>query len=698
MSQSMMDDPQKQENIYKRQFAVRLNIFFFSTFIVFTVLIVRLAILQFVEGPTLKEQEASIATKSVAIPPIRGTIYDASGQKIAYSTSTQSLYFTLDKDYSKPENEPEVQKISKKLEQIFKTYGDPKEAMTQQQIIDAMDIHYRKNYGYTPRRIKSGLTDREIAYFLEHKDDMPGFDIVEESIRHYDTDRVAVQTVGYLKKFNSVIDPKYGLDFYKSKVNETDPQKQYLGNEDVGYDGIEYMFQDQLRGIKGLKTFPVNSKNQISGPMKITPPQKGDDVWLTINKNVQLATQKAIMDQLKYLQTTSNPVVRAPNAKTGFAVAMEVKTGNIVAMASMPDYDSNIWAQGPMSSEQLKEIAPFYPNGTIREVYQSYGSKEESYKHPSSTVLLGSTMKPLSVLIGLNEGLFTTTTTYYDRGFAQFGKAGHETKVNNSHHHAYGPIDPAAAIEHSSNAFMVDMVGKRLYNKYGSKGIEVWDKYMEQFGLGVSTQSGLPGEATGLKEYLHEAKSGSAQSALAFAAFGQQGKYTTLQLAQYVNTLANRGARLKPNLVSKVTDPQGNVVESFGRTVLNTVKFDKSYWDEITTGMNSSVQGFEGFPYDFARKTGTSQQLVGGKLVENGVLIAFAPRKNPVLAVAVVVPEGGFGANSAAPIARKIFDAYDEYVGLTGTPKIKQQTNNASSNSTAAIAASQAGVRKTAGH
>ncbi|GJM72731.1 hypothetical protein HMSSN036_49470 [Paenibacillus macerans] len=223
---------------------------------------------------------------------------------------------------------------------------------------------------------------------------------------------------------------------------------------------------------------------------------------------------------------------------------------------------------------------------------------------------------------------------------------------------------------------MVNMVGERLYNKYRAKGIDVWDSYMKQFGLGVSTGVDLPQEYLGKLEYMNDKE--TALSRLAYASFGQQGKYTTLQLAQYTATLATRGKRMEPHLVSKITDSAGNVVQEFAPKVLNEVKFNNAYWKEVIAGMSTDVNfAFSGFPYDFARKTGTSEQWGAGRNRDNGVFIAFAPRENPKLAVAVVIPEGGFGAYSAAPVARKIFDAYDQEYGLDGVPKKakNQQTN-----------------------
>jgi penicillin-binding protein 2 len=141
--------------------------------------------------------------------------------------------------------------------------------------------------------------------------------------------------------------------------------------------------------------------------------------------------------------------------------------------------------------------------------------------------------------------------------------------------------------------------------------------------------------------------------------------------------LANRGKRLKPQFVNEIRDADGNLLQSYKTEILNEVHYDEAYWKEIELGMSKvNVRGFDDFPYEFNRKTGTSQQQVAKRMAENAVFIAYAPAKNPKLAVAVVVPDGGFGGYGAAPIARKIFDAYDDYVGLTGVPKKPEAATN----------------------
>ncbi|MCC3374664.1 penicillin-binding protein 2 [Cohnella sp. REN36] len=653
----------KKKEIRKRiHFSFRLNVFFMITFLLFTLLIVRLAYLQFVEGPTFQERKDRLTTAGLPIPPIRGNIYDSMGQPIAFSVSTQSLYYTLKSGTLKEDG----QALAKRLVDVFDKYGDAKDKLTPDEVYQKMDFDGRTHWPYEQRRLKVGLTELEIAFLSEHRDEFPGIELVEESIRQYSEDRVAVQLVGYMNKMKGA---KENMDFYK-KINENqdDPGLKYLATEDVGYDGIELMYQNELRGRNGYKSYQVNRDSRIVGDEKLTKPVKGDNVYLTINRNVQLTAQQAIMDQIETTRKSTVKTLKDAQPTTGYAVAMEVDTGKVVAMASMPDYDSNIWQGGIKTTEEYQAISPFIGNGAIREVFPPYDDPKERAQHPTSLVPLGSTQKPLTILTGLAEGLITPNTRWPDPGYFPFGAKGHETEVQNAGRAANGVLTPMTAIAKSSNAFMAANVGNKLYMRSGKKGVEIWDSYMKQFGLGVKTGSGLPKESPGFIEYLTSAERESPQSALIYASFGQQGKYTALQLAQYASTLASRGKRMKPQLVDHLTDSDGNVVSSFQPEVLNTIKLPSAYWSIIEDGMDRvGVQGFEGVNYSFRRKTGTSQQQGVGKrkFVENAVFIAYAPADKPKLAVAVVVPDGGYGGWGAAPIARKIFDAYDAEIGLT---------------------------------
>lgn len=658
--------------------SLRINLFFFGTFFIFVIMMIRLAGLQFVESPELSEVEASRETKDVPLAAIRGTIHAAGGEDIAHSTPIQSLFVTLTQEYTAKvknkktglyeptaEAKANTKALAAGLSSVFEQYGDPSaKKLLKEDILLLLDLDYKKSLGYVPRKIKTGLTMKEVAHLMENRQRYPGVSVVEESIRHYEKDTVAVQTVGYMKQFRFTEDYNVYKNIRSSmKQTDADPGLSYREDEFVGIYGLEQQYQRELRGKNGYQTLSVNAQNMAEKVISLVPPVKGNDIWMTINKKVQMRTEQAIKDQLNWLHR--NPVQGKlhKDALTGYAVAMEVDTGNVVAMANMPDYDTNVWNAERLPPEVWTKIEGYYQNGTINDI--SSGVSGNGLK---SLIYLGSTIKPLSVLIGLEEGLFTTGDTYMDKGIAYFGKD-NSSSVRNSSGHVLGPLSPAKAIQESSNAFMVEWVGNALYKKYPGEGIAIWDKYMKAFGLGVSTQSGLPGESAGVADYLDPKKAGSTQAALVHASFGQKGKYTALQLAQYTATLANEGVRIKPQLVSKITDPDGKTVKQFGREVLDSISFHPSYWKEIKRGMNTKVKAFDGFPYDFARKTGTSEMEAFGATRDNGVFIAYAPREHPKLAVAVIIPEGGFGANSAAPVARQIFEAYDQEYGLDGVPK-----------------------------
>jgi penicillin-binding protein 2 len=665
-----MDDPHKEATNKRRHYTFRVNLIFLITFFLFSILIVRLAILQFVEGKQLSAMEADKGKMDTPIAPIRGNIFDSNGYPLAFTSSTQSLYFRMETDQKKDD----VIAMAQSLEAIFKKYGDPNHsALSAADIIKEMDVGYDldkktttpPSYSFVPRRIKSGLSKDEIAYILERRDELKWIEIMEESIRTYDTSPIAAQLIGYMRPFSRAREPKSGLDFYKNKDNTAG----YLDTEDVGFDGIELMYQDELRGKNGMKTYPVNASQKIIGKVSIEAPKKGNNLFLTINKDVQEVAEQAITDQLvaaKSSAARSSSYGYAPNAKAGYAVAMEVKTGRIVAMASMPDYDPNVW-NGGISSDNYQQIQPFINNGTITNAYPDY-PQDELKNHPTSIVYVGSIIKPLSVLIGLNEGLFGVDTPYNDTGEFSYGKD-NSSKLTNSDRASYGWINASDAIWHSSNTFMSAMVGNPLSQRPGGKAADIWESYLNKFGLGVPTGIGLPRESAGMSEFKTNTKE-SLQSRMVFASWGQNEKYTTMQMAQYAATLANRGKKLKPLLVDKVETYEGNPVNKTDPVVMEETAFPNQYWDTVFKGMSKvNVQGFNGFPYTFARKTGTSTQSVGGKLIDNAVFIAFAPIEDPKLAIAVVVPEGGFGSWNAAPIARKIFDAYDQYYGLDGVPK-----------------------------
>lgn len=230
--------------------------------------------------------ETSRDTKNVPLAAIRGNIRAAGGEPIAYSTSVQSLYITLTKEYTAkvtdkvtgetvltPEAQAQSDALAAKLVKDFSAYGDPNaEKLTEKDIIDSLDLYFRKYSGFMARRIKAGLTSQEVAYFMEHKSEYPGLEIVEESNRHYDKESVAAQTVGYIKPFKS----SNSLNIYKNIQNamkqlDADPGLTYKDDEFVGFDGLELQYQRELRGKNGYQVISVSPQNMAEKVEAVVP-------------------------------------------------------------------------------------------------------------------------------------------------------------------------------------------------------------------------------------------------------------------------------------------------------------------------------------------------------------------------------------------------------------------------------------------
>ncbi|GED12601.1 penicillin-binding protein 2 [Aneurinibacillus migulanus] len=674
-----MYDMEKKENERRKQIFVRLNFLLVLVFSVFAVVIFRLAYVQIVKGETYIQEASSKSDKKVPIPALRGSIYDKHGNLIVYSRASFVAVFQEENGMKKAD----FVSLATRLSTILK-------GTTKEDLLKKMDVGYhykngeiaqvpRQTQKFLEKDLKYDLSKEEIAYLAEHRTELKGISVVTKPIRKYDSKHVAVQAIGYVRPFN--VADNQNIEFYRQRKDS------YLPNQMVGYDGIERSYEEVLRGENGYRIYQINSRQAILGQIAETPPKNGHNLYLTIDQRVQMETRDFIKNFLPKLRATGR---NASYAKTAYAVAMEVKTGKIVAMVSYPEYDPNIWTSNP-DQETYEANQYSFTNGTIRSAPYDVRPKTgkaaqlETYKHPASLVPAGSVIKPATVLMGLSEG--TAPYYYSDRGAYQYGGAG--DIIRNDSGHSYGALTPQTAIEKSSNTYMA-LVGHNLAKKYKKNAVPIMQKYMHAFGLGIKTGVDLPNESAGGEDFLVMNKKYGPVAAMVQASFGQQGRYTAMQLAQYTATVANKGVRMKPQLVDRIVDINGNVVRPFKPEVLSVLKESDSYWNIVHQGMarvassGTARNAFAGFPYRVAAKTGTSQQDIyvpdsvdfskkvnwrKYKEINNGVFVSFAPVDNPKLAVAVIVPEGGYGGPSAGIIARAIYDSYEKHVGLDPTDK-----------------------------
>jgi penicillin-binding protein 2 len=636
----------------------RLHILWFIVVLLFVAVILRLGWIQLGSGEKYQLLAEQNNFKKIPIVASRGQIFDRNGTELV---GNQSLFAAM---YIEPDISKE-QKLQT-AKNLANTLG-----MTVSEVLDAMDVGLdekgntvmRKQPPYYPKSIKDQLSEKEIVKISENPDLFPGVNIFSQPLRKYRTDTFAVQTIGYVRPFAGA---KSSLSRYKDAAEKKD-QGGYLDWEQVGIDGLEYTYQDELRGKNGYRLVRVNSRGKLVEVLKEVYPKSGNHLYLTLDEKMQLDAETFIEQHLRHLRTTSGKD-RAPYAKNAYAVAMEVKTGKIRAMVSYPDYDPGIWNQ-KVSQKDYQNLSYVMRNGTITEApYDARGAanpEKEMQKHPLSVLPPGSTFKPLMVWMGLEKGLISPNTHWADPGKYYYAKA--TPPVRNSGGHNYGMLTPEKALQKSSNTFMA-WLGTRWYWKEKTEAVREFRELTHRFGLGVKTGVPLKGEQDGSEDYLVTAEKFSGLGAMALSSFGQAQRYTTMQLTQYAATLANKGKRMKPQLVEKVVNPHTRETKETKPEVLNQTDIKPEHWQTVVNGMvkvtksGGTASGLFGhLPFDVAAKTGTSEQDIPGRgRVENSVFIAFAPADDPEIAVAVVVPEGGYGAVAAGPIAERLITSYYE--------------------------------------
>lgn len=264
--------------------------------------------------------------------------------------------------------------------------------------------------------MKRDLSPEELAYIAEHRSELPGISAVTRPVRVYASEQVAVQAIGYVRPF--YVADQLGLDFYREQKDA------YLPNQMVGLDGVERSYEEALRGKNGCRLYLVGADQTALHQVQEVPPQPGYDVHVTIDQRVQLEIRDYIKEFLPKLRRT---IPDAANAKGAYAVAMEVKTGKVVAMVSYPEYDPNVWVDGP-DQATYEQIQYAVTNGTIREAPYDVRPKtgeaavQENYKHPKSIVPAGSVVKPLTVMMGLSEQLIDPHDQCLIRAFTTTAK------------------------------------------------------------------------------------------------------------------------------------------------------------------------------------------------------------------------------------------------------------------------------------
>jgi len=490
---------------------------------------------------------------------------------------------------------------------------------------------YNRAKTYSPRIpsvFLAQFSKSDYAYLQEKMHNFKGFYIQKRSLREYPI-KSAPNVLGYLGEVNE--------DFLEKN-------SYYQLGEIIGVDGIEKQYEDVLRGVKGVKFIQKNRFNKEIGPFKEgkydTLPIIGKDLTITLDTKLQQYGERLMQN------------------KKGGIVAIEPSTGEILSLVSTPTYDPNRMV-GRIRSKNSVELfgdsinKPAYDRGLLAQ-------------YPP-----GSPFKIINALVALQEGVIDENTPFYCYGGYKYGRSIHNFMA--CHCGVYGaPIKLDRGIYKSCNAYFANVYRKTI-EKYGNaaKGTDVWNKHVESFGLGNFLGYDLPAGTKGLvpdsKFYNRYYPAGSWRAPTIISNAIGQGEVLTspIQLANMTAAIANKGYYYTPHILKKIGQKP---IEIEKYTKPNYTTIDPKYFDPIIEGMynvfeKGTAQGSKVKGLKIAGKTGTAENFwsVNGRKIQftdHSVFIAFAPKDDPKIAIAVFVENGYWGSRWAGPIATLMIEKY----------------------------------------
>lgn len=581
----------------------RLEVLSLVIVFIFVALVSRLGYLQMAQGQYYGSLADGNRIRLIPIMAPRGVFYDRNGVMLVSNRPgfTVSLL---------PINGPVPDEVMGKLADIL--------GMKAEEVKAKLSQH---TGSFEPIRVKTDVGPDIVTKIEERRSELPGVVIEIQPLRNYVNNELGAHVFGYVSEINDVELEKRKADGYKA-------------GDIVGKFGLEKVYDKEIRGTDGGNQVEVDVNGRPVQVLGKKEPIPGHNLVLTIDYRVQKAAEVAIDEQLTYLQTKTE----FTKAKAAAAVVLNPKTGEILAMVSRPTFNPNLF-NGGISSKDWKALNE-NPNHPM-------DNKAISGEYPP-----GSTFKIITGAAALELGKVTAEEKILDTGTHWIIPKG------NASGEALGWINFKEALSKSDNVYFYEM-GNRL-------GIDNLEKYARMFGLGAVTGINLPGESEGLvanRRYKEKVYEEDWYLSETFdAAIGQGFQLATpLQMAMIIGEVANGGHRYKPNLVSKVTGPNGEVIKTFTPEEVGKVEISEATLNLIRESLREVAQeggtaaaAFQDFPITIAGKTGTAENPHGS---DHGWFVAYGPYEDPRVAVAVIVEQGGFGASSAVPIAKKIMEA-----------------------------------------
>ncbi len=617
LSSPELKNPERELYYFRRRLTIAATLIL----VVFGGLLARFVDLQVIQHRHYQTLAESNRIAIVPIVPNRGVITDRNGVVLAQSYSAYTLEVTPSR----------VRNLDETIDGLAGLVDiQPRDRKRFKRLLEES-----KNLESVP--LRNRLSDEEVARFAVNRYRFPGVEIKARLFRQYPFGEMASHVIGYIGRIN---------DRDVERIEEWRETANYKGSDYLGKSGLELSYERELHGTTGVEEVEVDAAGRAVRTLSRTLPTSGNNLKLSLDIRLQQAAETAF------------------GTHRGAMVALDPSTGEVLALVSKPGFDPNLFVDGidPASWDALND-SPDKPllNRPLRGAYPP-----------------GSTIKPFLALSALTSGKRTATQVIFDPGYYQLAGSTHRFRDDKPEGHGY--VDMTKSIIVSCDTY--------YYMLAGETDIDVTHDFLAQFGFGSKTGIDIEGELPGVlpsrewkrerfsgKNYREEQRKWYLGDSIS-AGIGQgYNAFTPMQQAEAIATIANDGVGIQPHLVKTIEDIKTGAVREMPSPVSHTLAVkpeDLALVKNALVGVpreGTSARAFVGAPYVSAGKTGTAQlfSLKGEKyqpghlderLRDHAWYLAYAPADHPRIALAVLVENGGFGAQAAAPVARAVLDYY----------------------------------------
>jgi penicillin-binding protein 2 len=577
-------------------------------------LLLRLVNLQIVRHDQLFEQAEDNRTAIVPTVPIRGLILDRNGIVLASNYSAYTLEVT-------PAKTDNLEQLIDELSLVVAI--GPKDRKRFRKLVE-------ESKGFDSLPLRTRLTDAEVARFSAQQYRFPDVKINARLYRNYPFGSLGSHVIGYIGRINTA---------ERERLDEADDGSNYRGTQYIGKVGIERAYETQLHGITGVEILETSAGGHAVRRLRSNPATPGDTLQLSLDIKLQHLVETLFGD------------------RRGALVALDPNNGQVLALVSKPTFDPNLFVDG-IDVDSWRELNESLDKPMLNRALRG-------------TYPPGSTYKPFMAMAALQTGTRSPTVVINDPGYWMFG----DHRFRSHGDGGLGAVDMYKSIVKSSNAY--------YYSLANEMGVDAIHDFMRPLGFGQVTGIDLPGEVRGVlpsqewKRNMYkkpDQQKWYAGETISLGIGQGYNAFTMLQLAQATATMVNGGQRYVPRVVLATQDPLTQKATPGPAQPAQDLAFNPDFVEVIkkalvgVTQEGTSTRVFAGAPYISGGKTGTAQAVTIGqkdkyqasKLEESkrdhALYMAYAPADKPQIALAIVVENAGFGAEHAAPIARRVFD------------------------------------------